>query len=344
MADLPPDLAEKVLDANNRNLVKKVGDGGTLETTDRQIFLGMAEGNLSPAQIREKRIVALVRKHMDGGRLSAAEKDEVAHLLEDASSLIDTPSVPVPSPVGLTEDEVKQYYDLSRAKYFRWRQAGQAVAEGPDLPPFEDPKAMVAWYERMRSRGTFKHRCPKRLLDLAAKGFAAMSTETKSTAPPKPNPPSNSQTGNAPAREAPEKRGFIVEHEKLEEHTAILREDYLDAYAKNDVENGNLLKQRYFEAYEMLRKSATQKEAIGLAEKSLIKKEDIEEDLGQIIPAIVANLVSERFARGLFDSLQLDQKGIIFAEFFTALRKHQIANFESMKKSRFAPPLTFELS
>jgi hypothetical protein len=160
MADLPPDLAEKVLDANNRNLVKKVGDGGTLGTTDRQIFLGMAEGNLSPAQIREKGIVALVRKHMDGGRLSAAEKDEVAHLLEDATALIDTPSVPVPSPVGLTEDEVKQFYDLSRAKYFRWRQAGQAVAEGPDMPPFEEPKAMVAWYERMRSRGVFKHTKP----------------------------------------------------------------------------------------------------------------------------------------------------------------------------------------
>lgn len=342
MSELTPALAEKVLAANLRNVVKKVSDGGTLGTPERQIFLGMAEGNLSPAQIREKRIVALVRKHMDGGRLSAAEKDEVAHLLEDASSIIDTPSVPVPSPVGLSEEEVKKFYELSRAKYFRWRQVGQAVAEGPDLPPFEDPKAMVAWYERMRSRGLFKHRLPKRLMDLASKGFA--SIETKGTADPKPNLSSSAQPGNAPPREAPEKRGFMVEHEKLEEHTAILREDYLDAYARNDVENGNLLKQRYFEAYEMLRKSATQKEAIGLEEKSLAKKEDVEEDLGQIIPAIVANLVSERFARGLFDSLQLEPKGVIFAEFFAALRKHQIENFESMKKSRFAPPLIFDPS
>ncbi len=310
-------------------------------TTDRQTFLGMEEGSLPPETIREVRIVALVRKHMDGGRLNAAEKDEVAHLLGDASSIIDTPSVPVPSPVGLTEEEVKRQYELSRAKYFRWRQVGQAVAEGPDLPPFEDPKSMVAWYERMRSRGVFKHRCPKRLMDLAAVGFASVENHP---APSKQIQSAVSQVGNTPPREAPERRGFMVEHEKLEEHTAILREDYLSAYARNDIENGNLLKQRYFEAYEMLRKSATQKEAIGLAEKTLAKKEDVEEDLGQIIPAIVANLVSERFARGLFEVLGLEQQAVAFSEFFAALKRHQIENFESMKKSRFAPPLTFDPS
>lgn len=335
MADLDPSLAQKVLDADVRNLVKKVGDGGTLNSTDRQIFLGMAEGNLSPDAIREARVLALVRKHMDGGRLSQSERDEVSHLLHDATSII-TEAVPLPQRSGaLTQDEIERIYELSRAKYFRWRQTGQAVAEGPDLPPFDEPKGMVAWYERMLARGTFKHKCPKRLLDLANNGFPAANAPPSKATAPRPSQASSQSSSPPQHREAPERRGFLVEHEKLEEHTAILREDYLDAYARNDIENGNLLKVRYFEAYEMLRKSASQKEPIGLAERSLVKTAHVTEILSAAIPAAIDTLASEAESRALFEAAQ----SLTFEDFHKARRARIKGSFSILHKSGFVPPL-----
>lgn len=318
-----------------------MNDSAAILEKDRQSFIGLSDQNL------QTRVLALVRKHMDGGRLSGPERDEVAHLLQDATSII-TEATPLPRrPGSLTQDEIERIYELSRAKYFRWRQVGQAVAEGPDLPPFDDPKAMVAWYERMRARGTFKHKCPKLLHDLAGRGFPPPGSPPSKATSPRASPlqsaaPSSSSSSST-QREAPERRGFLVEHEKLEEHTAMLREDYLDAYARNDVDNGNLLKQRYFEAYEMLRKSASQKEPIGLAERSLAKVTDIIDDLGTIVPAIVANLISAAHARAIYEDLGLEERGILFDAFGAVLRLHTIKCFDGMKKSRFAPPLNLDL-
>lgn len=338
MADLDPSLAQKVLDADVRNLVKKVGDGGTLSNSDRQIFLEMTEGTSSPEQLREARVSALMRKWMDGGRLSISERDEIAHLLPDAIA-VNTEGVPLPQqPGALIEDDIKRIYQLSRAKYFRWKQQGQAVPDGPDMPPFDDPKAMVAWYERMRERGIFKHKCPKLLKDLAARGFPseASAVETKAPGQVKAStPPANHSNGSTAPRLAPEQRGFLVEHEKLEEHTAILREDYLQAYAEGRTDEGHLLKQRYFEAYEMLRKSASQKEAIGLSEKSLVKTAHVTEILSAAIPAAIDTLASEGESRALFEAAQ----SLSFEDFHKARRARIKGSFNVLHKSGFVPPL-----
>ena len=343
MPDLDPALAKKVLEAEVRNLVKKVGDGGTLSSTDRQVFLSFTEGNASADEIREARIGSLLRKWMDGGRLSGSERDEIAHIMPDAIA-VNTEAAPLPDrPGSLIRQEIESIYGISRAKYFRWMQDGNAVPEGPDLPPFDDPKGMVAWYERMKLRGIFKKKCPKILADLAIKGLPARETL-------KPAPVAAPVAASRPAvggityipRDVPEERGFLVEHEKLEVHTARLREDYLKAYEEGDTEKGNLLKAMYFEAYELLRKSAAQKGPITMAEGSQVKVADVEEDLSSIIPAMVGNLISPQHIRALYDELQLEKCGIGFAAFQTAHRRQTILCFEVIKKSRFAPPFHFD--
>ena len=341
MADLDPALARKVLEADVRNLVKKVGDGGTLSNTDRQVFLAFTEGTASADEMREARIGSLLRKWMDGGRLSGSERDEIAHIMPDAIA-VNTEAAPLPERSGsLIRQEIESIYGISRAKYFRWMQDGNAVPDGPDLPPFDDPKGMVAWYERMKLRGIFKKKCPKILSDLAIKGLPARET-VKPTVPAvaAPRPAVNGVTFMP--RDVPEERGFLVEHEKLEVHTARLREDYLKAYEEGDTEKGNLLKAMYFEAYELLRKSAAQKGPITMAEGSQVKVADVEEDLSSIIPAMVGNLISPQHIRALYDELQLEKHGIVFAAFQMAHRRQTILCFEVIKKSRFAPPFHFD--
>lgn len=347
MAELTTDIAKKVLEADVRNLVKKVGDGGTLSNADRQIFLELTEGNASPEQIREARISSLLRKWMDGGRLSHAERDEIAHCLPDAFA-VNTEAVPLPQrPGALTQDEAQEFYQISRAKYFRWKQAGQAVPEGPDMPPFEDPKGMVDWYERMMGRGIFKHQCPKLLKDLAAKGLPNKpASQPKSTDKPKAEDTQGAaqSSGNAssPPRQAPEERGFLVEFEKLESHTATLRQDYIAAYDRGDLDTGALLKTRYFESLELLRKMASQKEAIGLAEKSLVKKADVIDVQGPIVRSILKNLIASHMLRGMYDELGLEKAGVAFDVFVARQARHVRDCFAELIRSDLADPLILE--
>jgi len=331
------------------DIVGKVDAGDTLPNVARQIFLGMAEGNLSPEAIREARSVSLIRKHMDGGRLTQSERDEVAHVLNDAAfvtveTTATTAATTATKKASLTQDEIESIYQISRAKFFRWKQQGQAVAGGPDPPPFDDPKGMIAWYERMRERGIFKHQIPRLLKDVAAKGIAAIQNERKSPADAsKPATPSSNGNGVTPSfREAPENRGFLVELEKLEEHTAVLREDYQAAYESGDNERGAMLKTRYFDALDLLRKSAAQKEAIGLAEKSLVKKNEVIEVQEPIVKSVVKNLVAPPALRRAYDELGLAEKGVTLEAFVVAITSHVKTCFADLVRSNFAPPLMLD--
>ena len=347
MPEVTRDIAQRVLDADIRNLVKKVGEGGTLSNADRQIFLELTEGSATADQIREARISALLRKWMDGGRLSGAERDEISHILPDAFA-VNTEAVPLPQRAdALTMEEAMEFYDISRAKYFRWKQAGQAVPEGPDLPPFEDPKSMVAWYERMVGRGIFKHQCPRLLKELALNGLPTKSTNAaKAVDKPKveasqaaPTSTSNTSTSQ---RQAPEERGFLVEFEKLEAHTATLRHDYLAAYEQGEESKGALLKTRYFESLELLRKMASQKESIGLAEKSLVKKSDVVDLQGPIVRSILKNLIASHMLRGMYDELGLEKIGVAFDAFVARQAKHARECFAELIRSDLAEPLSLE--
>ena len=274
---------------------------------------------------------------------------QVAHVIPDATTIIvDPPSqaaFPDPTPAqpstvasvqpASSEALARQLYGISRAKYYRWNKDGQSVAEGPDPPPWSDPPAMVTWYARMKGRGIFKHKCPDELLSASTSHKAAEKT------PPTAIPSSASLPSHlvVNGRAAPGARGFLVEHEKLEAHTALLREDYLAAYERGDTDQGDTLKERYFEAFELLRKSAAQKGPITLSEGSQVKVADIQEELAQIIPNTVKTLTSEDMSRKLYTELNLAVLGIPFAPFHEARVRHTITVFDSLVKSRFAPPM-----
>lgn len=316
---------------------------------DRQIFLQMAEGATSPKQIRDTRISALMRKWMDGGRLSLSERDEIAHLLPDAS-MVNTEGVPLPQQAGaLVEDDVLRIYNISRAKYFRWKQAGAAVPEGPDPPPFDEPAAMVAWYERMRGRDIFKHKCPKVLHDLAAKGLPSKSAapadqlrSDKQSHPTTKQEGTSSQAPNHSHHIPEEERGFLVELEKQEIKTARERRAADEAFAKADLQSYALLNAEHRSSLELLRKMQTQKESVALAEKSMIKTADLIELQGQIVRNIIRGLSAPHLLKPLYTALNLAASGISFEGFIAAQAAHVRDCFGELVRSNLAEPYALQ--
>ncbi len=345
MAELSPELAAKVLQAETRNLVKKVGDGGALSTTERQMFLGVLDEHADANELLRKRVTALLRKWLDGGRLSKEERDEISHVLPEARYIVDGGQAPVeaavaaepnPEPRGpLTEREACEAYQVSRATYYRWKSMGDTLPEGPDTPPWDDATALVAWYERMRARGLFKHRCPKSLL-------AAAKAPQGATAPrshrPADDPSAQDEPASKPGPRPPVgKRGFLAELEALQEQVAMLREDYERELLARNNDRAAVLKAEYLGLLETLRKYEKDKEQIATASGELVRKSEVEKDLAERLPAIVASLeyLIDRVDGTLLNVTDRGERRRIW-------RQELAACFKSMVTSRFAQPFTLD--
>jgi hypothetical protein len=338
MSDLTPDLAAKVLKAEHRNLVKKVGEGGTLSPAERQMMIGFEAEGADPEALLHRRVTALLRKWLEGGRLTSDEKEEIAHVLPEAHAIYEVQTQIIPQgdqsassqPKALTDKDAMQLYQLSRATYFRWKQHGASLPEGPDSPPWQDPVKMVAWYDRMRSRGIFKHKCPQALLDAARKPRNSEDAE-----PSKPQVIDRAASSPPAPRQASAKRGFLAELESLQEQTALLREDYEAALKAGETERAATLRAEYFSILETLRKYEKDKEQIATASGELVRKTEVEKDLAERLPAIVASL------EYLIDTVD----PVLVAEPDRAKRRliwrrELAACFKGMATSRYAQPLS----
>lgn len=338
-AELTPDLAEKVLSAEKRNLVKKVGEGGTLSAAERQLFIGFSADGAEPEQLLQQRINALLRKWLDGGRLSADERDEIAHVLPDARLIIEAPthSAPLsepghqPSRKAMSEKEILALYKISRATFFRWKQYGASLPDGQDAPPWDEPVKLVSWYERMKQRGIFKHKCPKELLD-AAKLPSAADGPPKEASQPKTQQSNDSSSG---PRQASSKRGFLAELEALQEQTALMREDYEEALKKGEIDRAATLRAEYFSILETLRKYEKDKEQIATASGELVRKSEVEKDLAERLPAVVSSL--EYLIDNVDPYLIVEQDKTKRRSIW---RKALAQCFKGMATSRYAPPLS----
>lgn len=335
--ELTPDLAEKVLGADQRNILKQVSEGRPLNTSQRQMVMGLAAVDAKPEELVKARVNALLKKWLDGGRLSRTEREEIAALFPDAAFIIQgTADTEAPAP--LTEKEVLERYKLSRPTFFRWKAHGASLPDGPDAPPWEDPAALVAWYERMRGRGIFKQKCPRALRDALHKPAASTSPSpapaAAASAPAKTSAdPSEEKTPPAPPRPSTGPRGFLAELEALQENTAALREAYQQAEADSKLDEAKRLKSEYFETLETLRKYEKDKEQIATASGELLRKSDVEKDLAERLPSIVSSLeiMIDRLDAQLVTTHDRATRRTIW-------RNGLAECFKSMRTSRFAPP------
>jgi hypothetical protein len=148
MSSIPPDLAEKVIGADLRNLVKKVSEGSTLSQPEREMMERSVIDGTLPAELQESRLAALARAYALGKSLSKSQEKELSILL------------PVGKPIARRLTATSYRYKLAHyvqaigltgkdpeRKLKRWIATGRKQSP-PDLPPFDNLPLMPEWWRR----------------------------------------------------------------------------------------------------------------------------------------------------------------------------------------------------
>jgi hypothetical protein len=162
MIEISKDLAAKALNANLRNLIKKLGEGGTLGQADSEaLHRALLNGEISDdlkASMQRAREAALIRKRVLGGRLTQEEQDEIAHLLPDGRSIVRKQTSATYKLTIREYAEQLQAQGMAKSedaprKLKGWISKGRHDKEGnpraePDYPPFDQFDQLAAWWRR----------------------------------------------------------------------------------------------------------------------------------------------------------------------------------------------------
>jgi hypothetical protein len=338
MAEVPSELAGKVVAADMRNHVKRVGEGENLSPRDRELFEFHAVGEDAEAMLKA-RTSKLLQKWLAGGRLSNAELEEIVHVLPAKKP------EPEQAQGKRTVDHYEAWYGLQRRMYFRWMKAGREVVDGADLPPFDEPHLLEGWYGRMMHRGVFKHRFPKKLKTAIAKIQSDTPSGT-SSAPQAPTTGTKASAAPCGAGDAPPGaaslvpvglRGLMHEVDEQEKRVAKLRERRDAAYARGDMVGGDQLANQYNE--ELNQFSVVKQRAINTLEKEkvLVMKSEVELELGHRLIELV------RGGMRLYDRIAPKWEAAADPiERRQIWREAWIKHCRGLAESKFAPELELE--
>lgn len=151
MPEVSPEMAEKVLSADLRNVIKKVGDGVPLSPGEREMMERYLAASAEMEDLAKARSAALLRRWATGGKLSKLELKEIeVHFASEGAS-------PRPSP-RIVSDRYEHPLRIYAGKIWpdkdietgvrtlkRWIKKGK---DAQDLPPFDEIRDLARWYER----------------------------------------------------------------------------------------------------------------------------------------------------------------------------------------------------
>lgn len=205
MSEVPADLAGKVLGAELRNVVKKIGEGGTLTTAEHERMQRATLEGVLPEDLMKAREAALLRRYALGQSLTKDQKSELSAV------------IPVGKPIAKRVTSESYRYKLSHyvpilglegkdpeRKLKRWIAKGREKTP-PDLPPFDSPHLMAEWWRR-----NMEWRVPFYLEKLEAQAgdvsespaaeqrAVPASVPTPSTKVPATEPPKSAANGEQP--------------------------------------------------------------------------------------------------------------------------------------------------
>lgn len=146
MAELSPEIASKVLGADLRNLVQRIGSGANLSTPERELMERYLTMSTPPEELLKARRIALTRKWTLGGKLTKEELKE-AGIPDLAPALSRQTSDRYQKPL----EHYAKLYSRDKRNIKRWVKDGRE-ASPQDFPPFDDPPAMAAWFRRIKGQ------------------------------------------------------------------------------------------------------------------------------------------------------------------------------------------------
>lgn len=203
MPDVSPDLAEKVLSADLRNVIKKVGDGSPLSAAERAMMERYLATATAAEDLAKIRAASLLRRWATGGKLSKDEQQEIRAFVGGESPAGEAPadestrqrSEKYQHPLRVYAQRIwpDKRTDNATRTLKRWVSLGRE-AQPPDFPPFDHPERLAAWYERHHD-----WKAPEALKHLES---AAREATPATPAPPK-QPGVGPLSPGAPPEEAP---------------------------------------------------------------------------------------------------------------------------------------------
>lgn len=331
MNEVSPDLAAKVVSADLRNLIKKVGDGGTLTATERQMFIDFtAHGD--PEGLHQARINALLKKWLNGARLTKEERDEIAHILPDR------PQPEQPACQG-TREELAARIGLSRRPFFRWLDYGR---EHNDPLPAHDRSKVPAWYKRMQERGVFRNKIPRAVLEACTKDTAPPAAGKTPAAAGAGAPPPKSTNGVASGA----MRHFLSDGGDLDLNADIdqmhrtltaFRRHSAQQYELGQDDEGTRLMDHAVDLLDKVTNNKRRALEIESLEDSAYPKADLANDLAPIIRSVVANFLQEGRA------FHTACKSALSREAFLELWRGMVTRVtRELVASKFGPPLSLD--
>lgn len=143
MPDVSPELADKVLSADLRNLIQKVSGGANLSPAERELMHRYLADETPPEALLSTRKIALTRKWTLGGKLTKEERKEAG--IPDLAPLLHRQT---------TERYQRPFQHYAKIYQRDVRNIKRLVAKGrtaepPDFPPLDAPADMAAWFRRV---------------------------------------------------------------------------------------------------------------------------------------------------------------------------------------------------
>lgn len=189
MKEVSPEVADKILGAHLRNVVNQVQSGKPLSAADITDFERIAA---TPEGLINIRKISLIRRWINGGRLTDDEQTEIADVVRS----VDTPREEAKR--GKYRLEQKDYaaiFGTSDRTIKRWVKTGR---DAGDLPPLDAPGDMPAWWTKH-----YKHKLPSVILEAARAAAPVVVSPAQPSGvtspliapPPQPAPPSPLDVG-----------------------------------------------------------------------------------------------------------------------------------------------------
>lgn len=288
MAELDPQIAEKVLSANMRNVVKKVGDGDVLPASERELVEKQRVASVDSGTIEKERIASILRLYAQGKTLTKSQTESIQHLLPEPQ-LQATKRTRTKYNKQLVEyEEIFQIKSNNGRTIKRWISLGKQK-EPIDLPPLDEPQLMASWWAR-----NMKNRVPERLLSFASKQAPDL---IQPTAPRKIVPSEIIADVPLPIRpelSIPEGSGFMAALDRARQAERTAYASWQAELAKVELDAGaeEMRHRAWQRAVETVRKLEKDAESIMASDGAFVRKDEYDQEVGESLSVMNQSLRS----------------------------------------------------
>ncbi|MFK5920928.1 MAG: hypothetical protein QM496_02010 [Verrucomicrobiota bacterium] len=316
MSDVTPDLAEKVLTADLRNVITKVGKGATLSGNEREMMAQLVAGDTDTDELLKTRVASLLRKWAKGGRLTDAEFAELGAWVPDRKQAAKK------STATTYPHKLSHYAEL--LGYKSDRTIKRMIKRGreknpPDPPPLDNPGEVAGWWRRVMTQ-----KVPESLLKLESGDKAEGQGDVSSGI-------------SFDSRNLPKGLGFEAALGRARQ-AEQLAAGMVQHAIKNEPASVEMRQRAWERAFEALRKAEKDAESVLLTAGRLVNRDELEAEFIERLNTVHQGLRS----LPVRVATKLSISGDLFQQMTETWNEALDKCFESMGAADFGPAFELE--